>query len=300
MRNIIYLFCLLEIMACETVVDIEIPTDKPKLVAFSLLNPDSTIKIVLNKSRFILDESQFQPVDNGIVKIVSSGNETIELENNGSGIYISNLKPSVGKFYALEVEAPGFESVNSSTSLPEPVEINQVELEQRVVVREQNEYYPLYVEFKDPPEENYYQVVLYSIFLQEIPVWDYPDSFRVEEFKSLVYIEAADPIFDDEFDYDETLLIEDATFNGRDYRLQLLVPRYTFEYWDSNVAYIDFQVELYHLSKDYFLFEKTSRLQNYNEDNPFAEPVPVFGNIENGMGLFSSFNIDVESFRYER
>lgn len=40
------------------------------------------------------------------------------------------------------------------------------------------------------------------------------------------------------------------------------------------------------ISKDLYDFEKTSEQNQYLQNDPFAEPVSVFSNIENGLGIF--------------
>jgi hypothetical protein len=58
-------------------------------------------------------------------------------------------------------------------------------------------------------------------------------------------------------------------------------------------------VQLHVINEDYFEFLLS--LEKYNEtyENPFAEPVMVFSNIENGLGLFSSYSTYTDSIYVE-
>jgi hypothetical protein len=285
-------------MACETVVDIEVPQGDPKLVVFSVLNPDSTVEVVVSRSRFILDDRDFQPVTNAQITMIPSQGESLAFEHREKGIFEANYLPQPGLEYSLKVEATGFESVESRTILPDPVPVESMEVQRDLVVRDQSEYYRLNFNFIDPPGENYYQIFVYTTQYIEVPVWGYQDSFNIFTSRGNIFIEPVDPVFEQENDWGTGLLIEDVTFNGRNYTMQLLVPRYAFESYEGGPEFMEVEVELFHLSPDFYLFERTRRLQDYNEDNPFAEPVPVFNNIENGMGLFSGMSKDLQTLRY--
>lgn len=43
------------------------------------------------------------------------------------------------------------------------------------------------------------------------------------------------------------------------------------------------------VSEAYFLYKETYALQQSVDGDPFAEPVTVFNNIENGYGIFAGY-----------
>ena len=51
---------------------------------------------------------------------------------------------------------------------------------------------------------------------------------------------------------------------------------------------------LKNISKSYYDFQSTYGLQDWNDGDPFAQPVQVFSNIENGIGIFMTGNIASE------
>jgi hypothetical protein len=50
-------------------------------------------------------------------------------------------------------------------------------------------------------------------------------------------------------------------------------------------------VVLLSVSESYFRYLKATEFQENNEDNPFATPVQVYNNIENGLGIFAGYSI---------
>jgi hypothetical protein len=50
------------------------------------------------------------------------------------------------------------------------------------------------------------------------------------------------------------------------------------------------------LSKEFFLFSRSLEQQDLVQDNPFAEPVPVYSNVAGGLGIFGSAASSGKSF----
>jgi hypothetical protein len=58
-------------------------------------------------------------------------------------------------------------------------------------------------------------------------------------------------------------------------------------YYDS--AFL--KVYLLNTCKPYYQYHKS--LENYNDgENPFAEPTPIYSNIEGGLGVFAAYLVD--------
>jgi len=49
--------------------------------------------------------------------------------------------------------------------------------------------------------------------------------------------------------------------------------------------------ELRTVSKDYYLYHTSLSRQIANKDRPFVEPISVYSNIENGLGIFSGYTV---------
>jgi len=57
------------------------------------------------------------------------------------------------------------------------------------------------------------------------------------------------------------------------------------------------KVYIFHTDKSYYEYHKSIEL-NRGGDNPFSEPVIIYSNIKNGLGVFCSYNMDSKSFNY--
>jgi hypothetical protein len=59
-------------------------------------------------------------------------------------------------------------------------------------------------------------------------------------------------------------------------------------------------VYLKSLEEDYYQYEKSKHLyyENGDGDDPFTEPVLIYSNVENGLGVFGGFSSDTTSFNY--
>ena len=52
-------------------------------------------------------------------------------------------------------------------------------------------------------------------------------------------------------------------------------------------------VYLISASEDYFRYKRTYSLQEESSGDPFAQPVNVYNNIENGFGIVAGYSEDV-------
>ncbi|NQY66446.1 MAG: DUF4249 family protein [Flavobacteriales bacterium] len=50
------------------------------------------------------------------------------------------------------------------------------------------------------------------------------------------------------------------------------------------------RVNLYNISRELFFYNRSFELYNESYGNPFAQPVQVYSNIENGFGIFAGRN----------
>jgi hypothetical protein len=50
------------------------------------------------------------------------------------------------------------------------------------------------------------------------------------------------------------------------------------------------RVQLSHISKEFYDYQKSLTEHNRTDDNPFAEPVQVYSNVKNGFGCVAGYN----------
>ena len=129
---ILILFALLA--SCETVIDVEIPREAPKLVVNAQLVPDSTIILHLSESRYILSDYEFKTVNNATLTVLEDGIFKEQLQKTEEdGIYVSQSILQEGKTYTLKAEAPGFSPVEASSFIAPKVPIQNIALDSTLI-----------------------------------------------------------------------------------------------------------------------------------------------------------------------
>lgn len=175
------------------------------------------------------------------------------------------------------------------------------------------------------PEANFYSL---SLGFRKIQVGGrFNDSGEIEDFIEETFLvggglQSGDPIVDKVFDrYSSELLFKDISFNGQEYELKLYF-RQQFSVSPDNIrSYLDDHTKGFTLSdavynrqrdklyppgttfyystmyavlrtttEEYYRYHYTRDLQASVEKNPFAQPVQVYNNIGNGLGIFAGYS----------
>ena len=298
-------------VACDTVVDVDIPEEPARLVANSFLMADSAVVLQLTQSQSILSNASLQPVSGATAILLEDGQEVTTLEEtNEPGIYRSGFIPTVGRDYTLRVSKTGYEPVEATTSVRPAVAIERIEVDTLVFVSTYPSGDSLITErnvtidqarltFSDPASErNYYEVIAnrYQTYWED--VFDAQGEYvRTDTVRALtpIFLRSDDPALSgtsDEFTggedaavYGEVLSFNDDFFNGKTYTFQF-VPDY-YSYYQSEENKDEIYVMLRSVDEGQYRYFRSVNLQYENDGNPFAEPVQVYSNVENGFGIVS-------------
>ena len=88
-------------------------------------------------------------------------------------------------------------------------------------------------------------------------------------------------------------LFTDALFNGQSYTVNLQLPN-EYRRAETDVTYV---LQLRTLSADTYQYLSTRQLADRTGENPFASPVDVEGNVEDGYGLVGGRDVDTLRYR---
>jgi hypothetical protein len=288
--------------ACQTVVDIDVPFDPRKLVVNALISTDSLMQVRVNRSLNVLEQPGRSDnfISNAQVEIEEVGqNQSEDLFHKEEGWYEGEMmRPEAGKTYRLRVSAPNFDPIEATTFVPEKVPILNFTIDEEKVRLDQGstEALRMRLTFKDPGENRNYYLVRY---FQYYPQYDYSTPFPYEligYYRERIYVRVEDPtvtmlngaeiIFTDEF------------ISGQTFELITFMYDYCFfgNCGNENDDGRKIEIELHTISRDYYLFLTSLNLQSNAQGDPFAEPVPVFNNIENGFGIFAGYSSDLIEF----
>ncbi|WP_154856492.1 DUF4249 domain-containing protein [Cyclobacterium xiamenense] len=285
-----YLLLLVPFLfACETVVDIEIPFDKPQVTMNANLQNNLFPAVRLTYSKHILDnEWEFSPIPDAAVSLIHQ-NERYPLSfNEVTGEYTNlQLLLREGNTYTLEAELPGYEIVRATESIPLSVPIKQVVYQGRVQVDSWSSREDVRLLFDDPEGENYYEIS--ADYFGYYSYVDEQGNTVLYENNYPLYLEPKNPTYERDYNTYGKLLIDDRLFEGQEANLELFIES-SFSP-DAQGGEIRFTLKT--VSRNYFQFHTTYGLQWWNEGDPFAQPVQVFSNISNGIGILMAESLSV-------
>lgn len=286
-----YITILLIFSSCEIVLDVEIPEEPTRLVLNSVINPDSTIVVDLSEDSFILEEDDFTQVRGANIELLENGNPVGLFEETGNGIYRSNIYPTPGVNYEIRASKNGFESISGEFLLPSSTPtISTVDIR----ITNRNGYPQLVWEFEindDGNEENFYEITTYTqiewpiidVIYDELTETFYEDTIGIDTLIYVDYLELDYSEFDDDpSSWGNSVLVDDKSFNGQRQNFQVFI-----DYWEGEP--VQKRLVLRNCDETYFNYVRSSKIQDWNDGDPFAQPVFVTSNIENGYGLFSGY-----------
>lgn len=287
--------------SCEKIIDINVPEKDRKIVFNSLINPDSTLAVNLSKSKSILEDNSIIILADGVVSVFEDDNFIGDMEYSEQGWYfLRGYKPNQGNKYRFEVDHSQLRPVSAEVSVPFEVPVIQLDTS-RSFDEYGNDIYKMSISIDDPEgEENYYALSIVTTgrvydwvneeFLDSIQTYNTyfrlageggnnPGSDFVEQKPS--------------FTVDGKMFIMDAPFRTAGGRMELALEYYIYS---SAPDSITVNVSLDHIDRSYYYYAASKEKYYQSGGNPFAEPVQVYSNIENGFGLMSAYARTTRNF----
>jgi hypothetical protein len=300
--------------SCEKVLDIDLLPEKPLLVLNCSLIADSTWLISLTRSADILDyKDSIARVDNAEITIRNEKNGLVETLENfpsapplpiqpGMSIfrpatskyyynYRGKTAPVAGQSYSIKVTVEGEPDLYAYSQIPLPVALASVTVDSF-------RYSPgrdveMKVSFQDPGQgKNYYQIMIFRESLivpviyksggPNMPLVIIPDSAHAYIGRSHFRYNTEGLV--DEFGSGDSFT--DDLFNGKFYELRLRVQNYIQT--NPNVTV---HVVLVSMNKEYYDYFSSVKLSKEISDNPLLQPVQMYTNIANGLGVFGGFSV---------
>ncbi len=311
------------ISACEQSADLAIPAQSPKLNVYSSFGAGDNHDwiFVISQSKSIVDTtsiSQFG-IPNAEISVFENdvllpSPQLVDIQEyflNGfdiggqfpaTGMYLSNIKPQAGSQYRLILSSEGIGTIEAESRIPDKVEILTVELD-TVMVEDVNQIAVTganaRLRFKDPGNQpNFYHLFVEispdetSLNVNNI----FGPQLRVNN-PELNLDTNEDDILSEYQTLPGGIFFRDAIFDGQEYEIsfsiaaQLLV-RFLRGNAGEEFSTLNVRFALRNLTEENYWYHVTTRLQLSVRNDPFAEPVQVRSNLEDGFGLFAGFNQD--------
>lgn len=306
--------------SCESEIKFRGEGTDPKIVIYSLLHPDSLIRVSVGVSHAVFDERYVpKQIQNAVVRVFRDGAllETLRYVTPGarpdwypddpySRYESETYRPDHGSVYRIEVEIPGYNTASGEAVLPETVPI--IRIDTTSTVTEWGErLLVVKVKFRDPAgKENHYRMTARGIagtyYGNKGEPYTPFSPVRVTE-SDLSYGVLGEPLItpkqeDDIFGMylqNTYSLFTDELVAGKEYDLTL---RYNYKRPDTQ--YFEFEhmyFMLHSLSHDLYLYLKSLSAHMQTRENFLAEPVMVYTNVANGLGVVGAMSTSSGLFR---
>ncbi len=268
----------------NSVVSIDLDEHESRMVPFGFFEVSSPDNMLgLSHSVGTLDNSYLHNGGSQPDNIPLVNDATVELYRNdelvfvldevgsSSNYHLDNLLPlNDDAIFTIKIQHPNFVDIQASQVIPSDAFILSVEKTGRT---QGGEFGEEFVEFNmriedDLNVENYYAIE-----------WFLVDTYH--GFRDRIYLESDD--ISVERGLRRELLFSD--FNGIT-DIKILADMYQVEEVENNPDQHILCV-LKSISEDRYLYGRSFRRYREAEGNPFAEPVTIHSNFENGYGLFS-------------
>lgn len=289
-KLIIIFFLAFIFTSCEKEIKFKQKDVEPKIVINALLNTDSAWVINVSHSLNILDKNKPKELpDANVVLKDMEGNILEVLNHSADGNFISanNSKPIFGKSYQLEVTHKNYKTIEANTVIPTPVFFEIIDTTK--VVFKSEESMRVRIRFTDPAAEaNYY-------FIKAMVEYK---SYLFDEFGNIVdsmYNNYPEQIGSSNLNFENLdennsksseLYLKDNLINGKTVEIDLYMNYFLFQLNEfSNISLV-----LASAGKDFYLHKISKNKHDNIQDNPFAEPVIIYSNIKNGIGIFAGYS----------
>ena len=278
---------------CREDVQLKFEDFKPKLAVNAQLAPDKTIEIsVTSSSSPVSAQSGIIP-DNMTVTLQDLTLDiNVNLYREAATFIAPFVYPRVGHVYELTASAPGFESIVTQTTIPPTSNVHSATVQDfeltpsSETAGKNNVSYDISIA-TGKKNSNFLHVLFWQETRLNVGTIETPD------FEDYVYV--IEPQFPEESGYqphhEHGVLIDcgNVTATGQ----------YVFSFRDYTIGEFEelgeLVVEVRSVSAEYFLYFESLVRQLISREDPFAEPIPTYNNIDNGLGNFSSYH--VERFR---
>ncbi len=301
----ILLAVLITLCSCQDYLTKEIPFEdvgfEPLLVINSNINSETQMLdvSVSNNINFAnASSAQYTLVDNVEVSL-TIGNESFQAETIPSGesdlynyrVDISGVE-IINQNLRLEAKHPDFPVASSEIFLPKASEYESQAFEAdattKVIFGYTEVYDKITATFQDDPDqENYYSFKILQVGEPDTAIYDADNDGQLDTFifQNSYFSELAtdDPNGLGVGQFPNEILFSDKNFNGQSYSFEILAL-----IWGQDE---DIVLQYENISEsDFFFRQSYVNYLNAQDFGFFAEPVTLYSNIDQGLGVFRAFD----------
>ncbi|MDH5399390.1 MAG: DUF4249 domain-containing protein [Cyclobacteriaceae bacterium] len=298
MKNTALVIVLFVIMSCSTVVEYDVPFEKPHIVVNSIIHPDTFFIASLTESHYILDYNYYyDSITDARVEVYEAGALLGELNMLLPAIYANaDIRPMPGVDYQLKVIRPGFDEVSAETLIPvKSPGFELLNVQKKAGMYGEN-VYEFTIELEDIiNEDNYYEFSIQAYTHEYDYSVDPP--VVIDSFPLNIGLKTNDALFKEDTDetWGEIFTFDDNLFKNAKISLNFETTWIPFDHfkWSQNPSepvMVDLLIVVGVLNKELYLYKMSVDRQRETVGNPLTEPAFVYNNINNGLGIFSGYN----------
>jgi hypothetical protein len=254
-------FFSLILLSCEREIDVEIPDNNPKIVLSTHIGAGDSLTVFISTSipiNFYYNNLQYNFIDKAIVEI-SKDEINWNIVNykfpDKYTLPLSAFNPVEGQTYFIRAAVDGYKSVKSSCTIPY--------------------YNPTMVSLVKVDTINTMDFERKINFTVKII-----DALGIRNFYGIKAFYGNNELFLNK-DNSEKWLFNDINKDGSEFVFKF--EQYIYPLYSPNTI----RVRLYQTDEAFYLFNNSYK--NIDFENPFSEPVLVYSNIENGLGICDAY-----------
>jgi len=316
-KYILFILMIVSILACNKTLDFDDEGYANQIVVNSSISTNSYFVSYINKSRSILTKNQTAKPVEGSMELFEDGTLIRQFPTQLGAFSATDIITKAGKTYRMVLTAEG-KKLEAETMIPNKVEVLSVDT---ASVKGNNNLRNIIINLriKDPEGDDYYRIASMRETISYIQ--DNKGVRKYHRAYNQFLIASDDPVFKSVYNNfgdeiidgpdNEYSIFPDDYFNGKEVSVKFRTnPSYygdpsnpsLYGYgqgYGSTQIYERNEIHVQKLSKDFYNYLKYLKLYNFYHDNPFAEPVPIYSNVKNGIGIFAGLNDEVK-LQYEK
>tara|TARA_Y100000385_G_scaffold189553_1_gene195829 strand:- start:69 stop:941 length:873 start_codon:yes stop_codon:yes gene_type:complete len=267
------------LLSCEKYIAFDEDAATSKIVLNAMISPDTSFQVHLSRSLSVIDAGNLSSISNAIVAVYDDSGILVEtLIEDSMGYYNGSQLPEENVNYTIVAEALNYADVNAACAIPMLTAISEWDTltinSSPNAAQNETEFQVSFAFTDEEQVNNFYMISVLAVQTSWGQNYSYP-----------LYIETSDPKFGSDYadkSY-EKLLFSDLLFDGETTTFNITLNDM------SDMSYLI--LNLYSCSEEYYLYNKSYQTAVDTEGNPFAQPVQVYSNINNGHGVFGGFQV---------
>ncbi|MFO8001414.1 MAG: DUF4249 domain-containing protein [Marinilabilia sp.] len=292
--------------SCEKSLELELMEKEGQLVLFSFLTPDSVFNVHFSKSVDHFSVDDFERVYDGNITVYRNGNiaDDFIFPFDSSWAYRKSVPIEEEDTFRIEATDGQGNNVWGETVVPPAVPLSLNEDTSTVLIEgpDGNNREMLRCNLKIPDPEgknNFYQLLVF----EEICVTgdDERDCNR-----SYIDYSKDDPVFYVR-EQEESLIgsvdfrgcFSDHLFDGENYELEIHLPVEYVSTPEDPAGTRKVMFVLLSHTRAYYNYLRSRVVAEYGYDLPVIDPVRIYGNVEEGLGVVSAYSASLDSLVFE-